>query len=244
MAAFNREQEYVLAHDMMDPMALVSRRPADALRPLLIQAAWAARLACACRVKRALDVALAVVFLALLAPVMALTALAIRLDSPGPVIFRQTRVGKGGRHFTCYKFRSMHTDAEQRLAELLDRNEADGPVFKLRDDPRVTRVGRVIRRLSIDELPQLWNVLRGEMSLVGPRPALPSEVARYSFEQRRRLSVVPGITGLQQVSGRSDVSFDRWIALDLAYIEQQSLRLDLSILLRTIVVVLLGHGAY
>ncbi|MEF3273686.1 MAG: sugar transferase [Chloroflexus sp.] len=191
-----------------------------------------------------LDVTVALVAIVLTAPIMLVTAILIKLESPGPVIFKQVRVGKDGEHFYCYKFRSMYVDAEQRLRELQAQNEADGPVFKMKRDPRVTRVGRVIRKLSIDELPQLFNVLKGEMSLVGPRPALPSEVARYTYEQLGRLHAIPGITGLQQVSGRSDLDFKRWVELDLQYIAEQSIWKDIEILLRTIPAVVLGRGAY
>jgi exopolysaccharide biosynthesis polyprenyl glycosylphosphotransferase len=194
--------------------------------------------------KRALDLVVASLILLLVWPIMLLTAIAIKLDSPGPVIFRQTRVGKWGKPFTCYKFRSMYVDAEERKKELQALNEADGPVFKMKRDPRVTRVGRIIRKLSVDELPQLFNVLKGEMSLVGPRPPIPSEVAQYTFEQRRRLDTVPGLTGLQQVSGRSDLDFERWVAFDVEYIEKQSLWFDIKILLKTVPAVLLGKGAY
>jgi lipopolysaccharide/colanic/teichoic acid biosynthesis glycosyltransferase len=168
----------------------------------------------------------------------------VRLESPGPILFRQTRVGKYGSTFTCYKFRSMYIDAEQRLEELRALNEADGPVFKMKSDPRVTRVGSIIRKLSIDELPQIFNVLKGEMSLVGPRPALPSEVAQYTYDQVRRLHAIPGITGLQQVSGRSNIDFQRWVELDLQYISEQSLLKDIEILIRTIPAVLFSRGAY
>lgn len=194
--------------------------------------------------KRSLDVIVALIALFLTAPLMVLTALAVRLDSPGPVLFRQQRVGRGGALFSCYKFRSMYIDAEQRKQQLMSSNEADGPVFKMRHDPRITRVGRVIRKLSIDELPQLFNVLRGDMSLVGPRPAVPQEVARYEFDQLQRLDAIPGITGLQQVSGRSDLSFTRWVELDLEYIQKQSIWTDVVILLKTIPAVLLSKGAY
>ncbi len=194
--------------------------------------------------KRILDVAVASVALALLSPVMAGVAIAIKLDSPGPILFKQTRVGKWGQLFGCYKFRSMFIDAEQRKAELMARNEADGPVFKMRNDPRITRVGRIIRKFSLDELPQLFNVLRGEMSLVGPRPPVPKEVAQYEFDQRRRLDAVPGITGLQQVSGRSDLDFKTWVELDLQYIAQQSFWNDLKILVMTVPAVIFGKGAY
>lgn len=205
---------------------------------------WVIRTKLLSRLKRVLDVTVAVIAIILTSPIMLITALLIKLESPGPVIFKQVRVGKDGEHFYCYKFRSMYVDAEQRLRELQAKNEADGPVFKMKRDPRVTRVGRVIRKLSIDELPQLFNVLKGEMSLVGPRPALPSEVAKYTYEQIGRLHAIPGITGLQQVSGRSDLDFKRWVELDLQYIAEQSIWKDIEILLRTIPAVLLGRGAY
>ncbi len=206
--------------------------------------AWVIRNKLARNLKRILDFAIALVMVILAAPIMFLTALAIKLDSPGPVLFRQTRVGKWGEQFPCYKFRSMYTNAEQHLKELAALNEADGPVFKIKDDPRVTRVGRIIRKLSIDELPQLFNVLKGEMSLVGPRPALPREVAQYEYDQIRRLHAMPGITGLQQVSGRSDVDFKRWVELDLQYIAEQSLWKDIQILFMTIPAVIWSKGAY
>ncbi len=205
---------------------------------------WVIRTKLMSSLKRVLDVTVAIIAIILTAPIMLITAILIKLESPGPVIFKQVRVGKGGEHFYCYKFRSMYVDAEQRLRELLAQNEADGPVFKMKRDPRVTRVGRVIRKLSIDELPQLFNVLKGEMSLVGPRPALPSEVAKYTYEQIGRLHAIPGITGLQQVSGRSDLDFKRWVELDLQYIAEQSIWKDIEILLRTIPAVILGRGAY
>ncbi len=194
--------------------------------------------------KRAIDIVLVVVSLPLLLPLLLLIGLLVRLDSAGPALFRQTRVGRNGQHFTCYKFRTMVVDAEQRRAELEALNEADGPLFKIRRDPRVTRFGSLLRRLSLDELPQLWNVLRGEMSLVGPRPALPDEVARYSPSHRRRLDVVPGLTGLWQVLGRSDTSFDEMVRLDIYYAENWSVGMDLRILLQTIPAVLLAKGAY
>lgn len=205
---------------------------------------WVIRTKLLTRLKRVLDITVASIAIVLTAPIMLITAILIKLESPGPVIFKQVRVGKDGEHFYCYKFRSMYVDAEQRLRELQAQNEADGPVFKMKRDPRVTRVGRVIRKLSIDELPQLFNVLQGDMSLVGPRPALPSEVAKYTYEQLGRLHAIPGITGLQQVSGRSDLDFKRWVELDLQYIAEQSIWKDIEILLRTIPAVLLGRGAY
>lgn len=194
--------------------------------------------------KRTLDVLLAGLGLIVLSPVLVVIALAIRLDSPGPIIFRQKRIGKGGAEFTCLKFRSMCVDAEARIADLKCHNEATGPLFKMRQDPRRTRVGRFLRRTSLDELPQLWNVLRGEMSVIGPRPALASEVREYAPWHRRRLEVAPGITGLWQVSGRSDLTFDEGVLLDVYYIENWSLFLDLRILIKTVPSVLLGAGAY
>ena len=194
--------------------------------------------------KRTLDLTISLFLLPVLLPFMALVALAIRLDSSGPVIFRQPRVGKWGKEFTCYKFRSMYTDAEARKAQLIAENEADEIVFKIRQDPRVTRVGRIIRKTSIDELPQVFNVIRGEMSLVGPRPPVPSEVVQYSFDHHRRLDAVPGMTGLQQISGRSELPFQRWVELDVTYIDHQSLREDVRILLKTIPTVISGKGAY
>ncbi|MEA2600794.1 MAG: hypothetical protein QOF89_1786 [Acidobacteriota bacterium] len=193
--------------------------------------------------KRALDVVLASLVLVLGLPVAGFIALAIKLTSGGQVLFRQTRCGLNGRFFTIYKFRTMVEDAEDRRRDLLHLNEMDGPVFKLRSDPRVTAFGRFLRRFSLDELPQLWNVLRGDMSLVGPRPPIPEEVAKYQRWQRRRLSMKPGLTCLWQISGRNDLDFDRWMQLDLEYIDSWSPMLDLKILLRTIPVVLSGKGA-
>ena len=194
--------------------------------------------------RRALDFVVAFAALLLLLPVFALVVLLIRLDSPGPALFIQRRVGRGGGEFSVFKFRSMYMDAEQRLEILLGENERTGPVFKMRQDPRTTRVGRVLRKFSMDELPQFLNVLRGEMSLVGPRPALPREVALYSPEQCVRLSVTPGLTGLWQVSGRANLTFEQSMDLDLEYIRRQSFGLNLILLVRTIPAVLTGHGAY
>ena len=195
-------------------------------------------------VKRGMDIVGAVIGLVLGAPLLALIGLAIRLDSPGQIVFRQTRVGATGKTFEMYKFRSMREGAEAELEQLRELNEADGPIFKIRDDPRLTRVGRFLRRTSLDELPQLWNVLRGEMSLVGPRPPLPVEVTHYMEWHKKRLEVRPGITALWQVSGRSMLSFDEGVLLDIYYIENWSLWLDFKILLRTIPKVLFGDGAY
>ncbi len=213
-------------------------------RMRFIMLIWVIRTKVMRRLKRILDVGVASIALIAAAPIMLITAIIIKLDSPGPILFRQTRVGKWGEPFPCYKFRSMYVDAEQRLQDLIVKNEADGPVFKMKNDPRITRVGRVIRKLSIDELPQLFNVLKGDMSLVGPRPALPKEVAQYTYDQIHRLNAMPGITGLQQVSGRSDIDFKRWVELDLQYIAEQSLIKDIEILLRTIPAVLFSKGAY
>ena len=196
-------------------------------------------------IRRAFDLTLATIALFFLWPIMVGTAVAIKLDSPGPVLFKQKRVGKWGRTFLCFKFRSMYIDAEARKAELLAQNEVDDDVmFKMKNDPRVTRVGRLIRKLSIDELPQLLNVVRGEMRLVGPRPPVPAEVAQYEFDQRQRLNAEPGITGLPQISGRSNLSFTRWVELDLKYIQEQSLLKDMEILVKTIPAVLFSRGAY
>lgn len=195
-------------------------------------------------VKRALDLLLVLLSLPVALLLGALFAVAIKVDSPGPVIFRQVRIGKGGKPFVTYKFRTMVQDAEARKAELAALNEADGPLFKMRDDPRMTRVGRLLRRSSLDELPQLWNVVRGEMSLVGPRPPTPDEVAQYAAWHHRRLEVVPGLTGLWQVAGRSETSFDEMVRLDIYYAENWSLGLDVRILLQTVPVVLSGRGAY
>ena len=205
---------------------------------------WVIRLKVLNSLKRLLDIAVASLMLLALSPLMGMTALLVKITSPGPIFFGQTRVGKYGTTFTCYKFRSMYIDAEARKKELMALNEADGPVFKMKNDPRVTSVGRIIRKLSIDELPQLWNVMKGEMSLVGPRPPVPQEVAEYQFDQLQRLHAVPGITGLQQVSGRSNMDFKRWVELDIQYISEQSLWNDIKILFKTIPAVLFSRGAY
>ena len=186
----------------------------------------------------------ALLALLLLLPTLLLVALAIRLDSPGPVLFRQVRVGRNGREFVIYKFRTMRADAESRLHEIRHLNEHDGVLFKIRNDPRVSGVGRWLRRFSLDELPQLWNVARGDMALVGPRPPLPREVAAYDARTRRRLDVKPGLTGIWQVSGRADLPWAEAVRLDLAYVEERSLGLDLRILGRTVGAVLTGRGAY
>jgi lipopolysaccharide/colanic/teichoic acid biosynthesis glycosyltransferase len=197
----------------------------------------------ALRVKRAIDVVGASLGLLLALPIFLLAAAAIRLESRGPALFRQTRIGQGGRPFKMWKLRSMVAGAEELRSALISANEMDGPVFKIRSDPRVTRVGRVLRRFSIDELPQLWNVIRGEMSLVGPRPPLPCEVECYGELERRRLAVKPGLTCEWQVSGRNQIGFSEWMRLDAAYIENWSLSRDVRLLLRTLTAVGRGTGA-
>lgn len=194
--------------------------------------------------KRLFDLFVAGLLLLIASPLMAAVALLVKLDSPGPVLFRQERVGIEGKHFFMLKFRSMITDAEARLAELVKNNEGSGPLFKMKNDPRVTRVGRFLRRFSLDELPQLINVLSGSMSLVGPRPPLPREVEAYESDVRRRLLVKPGLTGLWQVSGRSNLSWQDSVRLDLYYVENWSLAGDLVIILRTVRAVFRSTGAY
>jgi exopolysaccharide biosynthesis polyprenyl glycosylphosphotransferase len=195
-------------------------------------------------VKAAWDRVGALVGLILFAPLFVAVALAIKLDSRGPVFFRQTRVGRDGRRFAMVKFRTMVVGAERLQADLEHDNDADGVLFKLRTDPRVTRVGRLLRRYSVDELPQLWNVLRGEMSMVGPRPPLPAEVRQYEHHVNRRLLVRPGITGLWQVSGRSDLSWEEAVRLDLYYVDHWSPTMDVTIVLKTFSAVMRGSGAY
>jgi len=196
-------------------------------------------------IKRVFDAAVSFLLLILFSPLFALTALCIRLESKGPVFYSQTRVGIDGRHFRFFKFRSMVDGANDMKAELMEDNESgDGVIFKMKKDPRVTRVGGFIRKFSIDELPQLFNVLIGDMSLVGPRPATPEEVAQYTLEQRKRLHAVPGITCIWQVSGRSEIPFERQVQLDIEYIKSTSISNDIGILLKTIPAVLAGKGAY
>jgi exopolysaccharide biosynthesis polyprenyl glycosylphosphotransferase len=194
--------------------------------------------------KRLIDMVGAVLALALHSPLLIFAALAIKIESRGPVFYRSTRIGKNGRPFTFLKLRSMVDGADRRRHHVVHLNEADGPVFKISNDPRVTRVGRFLRVTSIDEIPQFLNVLRGEMSLVGPRPPLPAEVSQYEPWQLHRLDVLPGITCLWQISGRSRIGFQEWMRLDLEYIKHRSFLLDLKILLRTIPAVLSRDGAY
>ena len=223
---------------------LASRRHGNRRRSLRLKA-WKLTVLGSYAFKRAFDIFGSLFGMALLSPVFAAIALAVKLTSPGPVIFSQTRVGRYGRHFRFYKFRSMYIDAESRKAELLERNESrDGVIFKMRDDPRITPVGRFLRRTSLDELPQLWNVLVGDMSLVGPRPPVPSEVQEYTLEDRKRLDVIPGITCLWQIRGRSEIPFREQVRLDKEYILAPSVWKDIAILLKTVPAILGGRGAY
>ena len=195
--------------------------------------------------KRTMDLVLAILATIILSPVMLITALAIKLDSPGPVIFKLKRVGQNGRIFDIYKFRSMCVDAEAKKETLMSQNEMDGFMFKIKDDPRVTKVGKFIRKTSIDELPQLFNVIRGDMSLVGTRPPTMEEVAKYKRGQWRRISIKPGITGMWQISGRNDITnFDEVVELDLKYIDNWTIWLDISILFKTVLVLVTKKGAY
>jgi exopolysaccharide biosynthesis polyprenyl glycosylphosphotransferase len=210
------------------PLLTFSGAPHDEVRLLL---------------KRTIDIVLAAVSLAAVAPVMAVVAALVKITSPGPVLFRQVRCGLNGRRFTLYKFRSMVADAEARKADLAALNERE-LVFKIKNDPRLTWVGKWLRKFSIDEWPQLWNVLKGDMSLVGPRPAIPEEVEQYKRWQRRRLRMRPGLTCLWVVEGRDSVDFERWMELDMEYIDNWSLALDWKIMLRTIPQVVIGKGAH
>lgn len=194
--------------------------------------------------KRCIDFIASLLGIFVLLPILFLAAVAIKLDSKGPVLFQQTRVGENGKTFKMIKFRSMQVSAEHLLNDLKEKNEADGPVFKIKNDPRITRVGMILRKTSMDELPQLINVLTGEMSLVGPRPPLPSEVIQYTPYQRQRLMVKPGLTCYWQISGRSELSFEEWVDLDLKYIKRRNIWLDIALILLTIPAVLTGKGAY
>ncbi len=194
--------------------------------------------------KRSVDFAISFIALVVLSPLFAILALLVKLTSRGPVIFKQTRVGQGGRHFTCYKFRSMCADAELRKDKLIHLNEVSGPVFKIKNDPRLTPIGKWLRKFSLDELPQLYNVLRGDMSIVGPRPPVPREVANYGARELGRLAVKPGLTCLWQINGRSNIPFDRWVELDLLYVDTMSFWRDLAIIVKTVPAVVTGRGAH
>lgn len=220
-------------------------RPSLRIKGRLKVLAWESTIRLSYLMKRALDLIVSALALIALFPVFLVTALAVVIEDPGPVFFVQIRVGQYGRHFRFYKFRSMVVNADRIKAQLASKNESvDGVIFKMKNDPRITRTGKIIRKFSIDELPQLINVLKGDMSLVGPRPPVPAEVAQYTLEQRKRLHAIPGITGLWQVSGRSDIPFTDQVRLDLQYIQSAGLVSDLRLLLKTIPAVLSGRGAY
>lgn len=242
---------YTVSHSVnKEPPALTLTTPApespslDRFAPDFTDPDFPCKVVSYAWLKRAFDIAFASLLLLALSPIMILAALLVKLTSRGPVLFKQVRVGRGGRHFWCYKFRSMCVDAEAKKEKYLHLNEASGPVFKIKHDPRITPIGRLLRKFSVDELPQFFNVLRGEMSIVGPRPPIPSEVETYSPHERQRLAVMPGLTCLWQISGRSNISFEHWIELDLLYIETMSFGNDLKIVLKTIPAVVTGSGAH
>jgi lipopolysaccharide/colanic/teichoic acid biosynthesis glycosyltransferase len=219
--------------------------PSHLYRGRIKVTAWETMIRLSYLMKRLLDITVSVAAILMLSPIFIITALAIPLEDPGPVFYFQTRVGRNGRHFKFYKFRSMVMNADKIKEQLAEQNEsAAGVIFKMKKDPRITKTGRIIRKFSIDELPQLLNVLKGDMSLVGPRPPLPNEVAEYTLEQRKRLHVIPGITCLWQVSGRSDIPFTDQVRLDLQYIQSAGIINDIRLLLKTIPAVLSGRGAY
>ena len=223
---------------------LASRTRGNRRRSLRLLA-WKVTVKASYATKRLMDIVLSAVGMLLLSPVYLAIAAAVKLSSPGPVFFVQTRVGRYGRYFKFYKFRSMRQDAEAQKAALMARNESkDGVIFKMKDDPRITKVGRFLRRTSLDELPQLWNVFIGDMSLVGPRPPVPSEVLEYTLEDRKRLDVIPGITCLWQIKGRSEIPFNEQVRLDKEYILAPSVWKDIVILFKTIPAILGGRGAY
>ena len=223
---------------------LASRRHGNKRRSLRLKA-WRWTVSGSYALKRAMDIVLSALGMILLSPVFIAIAAAVKWTSPGPVIFSQVRVGRYGRYFNFYKFRSMYRDAEAKKAQLLALNESkDGVIFKMKDDPRITKVGRFLRRTSLDELPQLWNVFIGDMSLVGPRPPVPKEVQEYTLEDRKRLDVIPGITCLWQIMGRSEIPFNEQVRLDKEYIIAPSVWKDIVILLKTIPAILGGKGAY
>lgn len=195
------------------------------------------------KIKRFFDICLSAAALVVLSPLLLVIAILIYLEDKGPVIYNQTRIGKDGRAFKLYKFRSMCVDADEKLKDLQKLNERDGPVFKIRDDPRVTKVGKFIRKTCIDELPQLVNIIKGEMSIVGPRPPLPNEVEQYNSYQKQRLLVVPGLTCYWQIQKGEETTFDEWVELDLKYIKERSILLDFRLILLTFKVILSGKGA-
>lgn len=225
-------------------MELASRTHGNKRRSLRLMA-WKATVHSSYALKRFIDIFASGLGMLILSPLFAGIAIAVKISSPGPVIFSQTRVGRYGRHFEFYKFRSMRQDAEVQKAALLAQNESkDGVIFKMKDDPRITKVGRFLRRTSLDELPQLWNVFIGDMSLVGPRPPVPKEVEQYTLEDRKRLDVIPGITCLWQINGRSEIPFSRQVELDKEYIRAPGIWKDIVILAKTIPAIITGKGAY
>jgi len=223
---------------------LASRRCGNKRRSLRLRA-WKLTVGMSYAAKRILDFVCSAVGMLVLSPLFLAIAVAVKLSSPGPVFFSQIRVGRYGRHFRFWKFRSMREDAESQKSALLSRNESkDGVIFKMKDDPRITKVGRFLRRTSLDELPQLWNVFVGDMSLVGPRPPVPKEVEQYTLEDRKRLDVIPGITCLWQIEGRSEIPFNEQVRLDKEYILAPGIWKDIVILLKTIPAIIGGKGAY
>jgi len=223
---------------------LASRTHGNARKSMRLRA-WRMTVVGSYALKRAVDIMASFVGMVVLSPLFLAIATAVKLSSPGPVIFSQVRVGRYGRHFRFYKFRSMKVGSDAHKAELMSKNESkDGVIFKMKDDPRITKVGKVLRRTSLDELPQLWNVFIGDMSLVGPRPPVPSEVAQYTLEDRKRLDVIPGITCLWQIKGRSEIPFNEQVRLDKEYILAPGFWKDVKILLKTIPAILGGKGAY
>ena len=234
-----------LSAEMICVLDELNERQADRGRSISRMRAWRFTVRMSYFMKRSMDIVLSVIALVLLLPLFIVLAILIAATSPGPVFFVQIRVGQFGRHFRFYKFRSMYIDAEKRKEELLKSNQSgDGVIFKMKKDPRCTAVGRFLRRTSLDELPQFFNVLLGDMSLVGPRPPLPSEVCQYTLEERKRLNVKPGITCLWQVQGRSDIPFRKQVELDKEYIKSRTLWRDIVILLKTVPAILSGKGAY
>ena len=231
--------------ELKELQQLLSSRTHRNSRERFRQWLWGFTIRNSYRLKRFIDIAVSLTAIVSLLPLFLALVIAIKLTSPGPIIFSQVRVGRFGRHFRFYKFRSMYQDAEARKAALAAQNESsDGVIFKMKNDPRITPVGRFLRKFSLDELPQLFNVLVGDMSLVGPRPPVPSEVAQYTLEDRKRLNVIPGITCIWQVSGRSEIPFNEQVRLDKQYIGSRGFGRDLIILLKTIPAILSGRGAY
>lgn len=231
--------------DLDELLKELSSRVHGSTRKSIRLKAWKFTVRASYAVKRLMDIVGSAIGMILLSPVFLAIAAAVKFTSPGPIIFSQIRVGRYGRHFKFYKFRSMRVDAEAQKAELLAQNESkDGVIFKMKDDPRITKVGKFLRRASLDELPQLWNVFIGDMSLVGPRPPVPKEVEEYTLEDRKRLDVIPGITCLWQIKGRSEIPFHEQVRLDKEYILAPSVWKDIAILFKTIPAILGGKGAY